>query len=410
MLPLQEHIRTRTYSQLLLDTFGSSIVAYWPLWETAGTTAVDFGGNGRNAVYTSVTPGTGVGLNSKPCLSVPGTAGYVSVSSQAANLNRDEGAFGCFVSGVDWDTATARRLWCAKIDGSNYFELYKPSANLTEVAYYGSAVYAYTNAFITNTGWVHLVMTWSRSNNRIRLYVNGVQPGSDATPLGAIVGSFGTYVRIGLDPATSYWKGLIADCVLLNAEPTPAQVLAWSKTTVFPTKTLSVIGDSISAQTINLVYHLRVVGHTTTSMMRIRNHAVGGESIIGNMATEVAAAAADDADIIIVELGTNDNDAGDMNALQTTYQNNIATLKISNPRAKIYGLNVLPKWTNNTTGPEVAKGNIRTAVAAACANRGVTCWDTYTNPWITQAQTTDGTHPTAAGHDAIATQVLALLP
>jgi lysophospholipase L1-like esterase len=140
------------------------------------------------------------------------------------------------------------------------------------------------------------------------------------------------------------------------------------------------------------------------------NNAVGGHTIIANMDAQVAATADDAADIIIIGLGTNDNNAGDMGALQAECEENIAELKASNADATIYWMNVLPRWTDVGGGTPVDKSNIRTAIAAACTAQSVTCWDTFTDPWITAGQTSDGVHPTAAGHAAILARVLALLP
>jgi len=67
----------------------------------------------------------------------------------------------------------------------------------------------------------------------------------------------------------------------------------------------------------------------------------------------------------------------------------------------------MPLWTDSGGGTPVAKGNIRTAVAAACTAQGITCWDTFNTPWIVAADTSDGTHPTAAGYAKVATEVLA---
>lgn len=130
---------------------------------------------------------------------------------------------------------------------------------------------------------------------------------------------------------------------------------------------------------------------------------------MNDLDTQAAAAAGDNATKIIIALGTNDNNAGDMEALQAKVESNIIALKASNPNATIYYMNVLPRWTDNTGATPVDKSNIRTAIAAACTAQGVTCWDTLSTPWITAAQTSDGLHPIAAGSQAIATQILARL-
>ena len=128
-----------------------------------------------------------------------------------------------------------------------------------------------------------------------------------------------------------------------------------------------------------------------------------------NLTKQTGESASDDASIIIIHMGTNDDNAGDMTALQAMVETNLASLKVTNPDATIYYMNVLPRWTDTGGGTEQDKSNIRAAIAAACAAQSITCWDTRTDPWITAADTTDGLHPNAAGNVKIADRVYALL-
>jgi hypothetical protein len=84
-------------------------------------------------------------------------------------------------------------------------------------------------------------------------------------------------------------------------------------------------------------------------------------------------------------------------------------LKAAHPSAEIYVWNVLPRWTAVDGETEVDKSHIRAAIAAACTAQEVTCWDTYTEPWITAADTSDGLHPNAAGGVKIADAIIAQL-
>ncbi len=118
------------------------------------------------------------------------------------------------------------------------------------------------------------------------------------------------------------------------------------------------------------------------------------------MAAQATACATDNADIIIMALGTNDNNAGNMATLQSAVEAGIDTVRGTNPNATVYYMNVLPR----TTG---AKNNIRAAIAAACTAKSVTCWDTVTDPWINDVtDTIDGLHPNTAGYDKIVSRLL----
>jgi lysophospholipase L1-like esterase len=193
---------------------------------------------------------------------------------------------------------------------------------------------------------------------------------------------------------------------VIDREPTAGEVLLSEplKPVVY-----SFIGDSIESMYNG--WPDGVVGaYPNGSKSAIINHAVSGNSIMSHMDAQVVAAANDNADVIILALGTNDNNAGDMGALQAEVEENLAELKLSNPKAAIYYMNVLPRWTDASGTTEVDKSNIRTAIAAACTAQKVTCWDTYSTPWITASDTSDGIHPsTTSGCGKIATEVLARL-
>lgn len=174
-----------------------------------------------------------------------------------------------------------------------------------------------------------------------------------------------------------------------------------------PLRRFSALGDSITTPTSGSNQWIDIVCRDYLNGKNLLfNRAVGGESIMTDMADQVTAVASDDADIIIIELGANDNDAGDMEALQAEVEEQIGILKASNPRATIYYLNVLPCWEDETGVVEKDKSHIRAAIALACTAQNVTCWDTYTAPWLTASDTVDGVHPTPDGEIKIANEVL----
>ena len=175
---------------------------------------------------------------------------------------------------------------------------------------------------------------------------------------------------------------------------------------------LTVIGDSIAVNAGSWVYSLP---SSLGGKVALYQEAQGGSTIATHadptkdLEHQVIAAANDNASRIIIVLGTNDDNAGNMTTLQATYEAGIVALKASNPNATIYAMNVLKRWNDNTTGGEVDKANIRTAVAAACTAQSITCWDTYTSSWIAQDETLDGVHPNPAGNAAILVEALARL-
>ena len=124
-------------------------------------------------------------------------------------------------------------------------------------------------------------------------------------------------------------------------------------------------------------------------------------SATGGMDDQALACASDNSDLIIMGLGTNDDNGGDMTALQAKVESNITALKSSNPNARLAYINVLPRWTDVTGATPVDKSNIRTAIASACTAQSVTCLDPYTEPWILPSDTVEGIHPNASGNTKI---------
>jgi hypothetical protein len=175
---------------------------------------------------------------------------------------------------------------------------------------------------------------------------------------------------------------------------------------------VGIIGDSIEAGSLTFF-----TGSVWVEMIHtaynggncaLHNVAVSSQGVIAgtyNMAWQAGKVGSTNA-LILIKLGTNDDNAGNMTTLQSTYETNLQTLKDNNPSATIYAINVLPRWTNNTTGPEVDKSNIRAAIVAACAAKSITCLDPYTSPWLLQSDmNADGLHPSAGGQAKIGAAV-----
>jgi hypothetical protein len=173
---------------------------------------------------------------------------------------------------------------------------------------------------------------------------------------------------------------------------------------------ISVLGESISQATNPATWPHGLGISYLSGATNLKDHAASGASIIADLDTQVVAAAGDEATIIILALGVNDNEGGDMAALQAKVETNILALKTSNPTATLYYMNILPQWTDSGGGTPIDNSLKRAAILAACTAKSITCWDTYTTPWITAAQTIDGLHPLALGHSSIVAQILSRLP
>lgn len=392
------------YYKRVKALFGSALIAHWPLWDTSTTVATDISGNGHNGSIEGATPDA-FSLAGRGRYGFDGIndAGVLYSAGLASAYNVSEGMISVWFkmpTANDWENSTLRFISSAS--GTNYeVSIFKDGAAnyITMRIKQNNVTKDHVISGFSSSGWQNLAITWSVSNNRNRFYRNGKLMNEQAAT--AHVGTI-TGWRIG-ELAGFKWLGGIGSVILTNREPTPEEVaMVASETRIYR---LSILGDSISSGTVGeWAYGVMKTWHD--GEVNLYNHAVTGNTIVSNMDGQTSAAASDNADVIIILLGTNDNNAGDMSILQAEYEENIAELKASNPNARIYSMNVLRQWLNNTNGAEINKSNIRSAISAACASQGITCWDTFTTPWVAQNQTADGIHPNATGHAAIVTQVL----
>jgi hypothetical protein len=411
------------YQARIKNHFGASLLAFYPMDETAGVTMYDRSGHGYTGVYDSVTLAQYSGLGVKPRAGFNGSSSHVDVTNASflAAINLSEGSIAVQVrpSSVDLWTEAAYHYFLTLLGASNTFSVYGYHQNTAtndlglsctqdSVARY--LVRQYINGGI---GWVSMIITWSAINNEVALYRNGIKV---ITALPTACSGSATSFKLGVNaPNNVWWPGGIADVMVFNRPVTASEAKLIAS--VSRIERVTIIGDSISQDVRNKMWpSVGLSGHNN-GLVEIIRGGVPSSYIMGGpspLAAQVAAAAGDDATMVIIHMGTGDNNNGDMAVLQAEVEEQLVEIKRTNPRCVRYYMNVLPRWTDNTTGPEVPLGNVRAAIAAACAAQGVTCWDTYTDPWITQAQTVEGIHPTStpwagSGHESIAARIGALL-
>lgn len=401
---------TLEYHQMLQQTFGSSIIAYWPMDETSGTTAFDKSGNGRNGTYRNITLNNIMSPNGRPCPLF--SSSDVNIFSSAYNtaFNKSEGAVGGFakVSSGFWTDGLFHYLDYAYASPTNTIYLRKQSTNYQLAASYtAGGVTEAPLCYMNNSDWFHWMIGWSKSAEIVKLWINGVLVATSST-LGTWSGAFTTAYLGGYNGSQFTWSGNMSDIVTINRMPTDAEALVTATARETPKK-ITVLGDSIS-DLLGFRWHgaLATAGYNS-GWCAARSWGVASQTILSHMATQVVNAANDDADIIIIELGTNDNNAGNMATLQAIVEQGIIDLKASNPRATIYYMNVLPRYADASLTVEGDKSNIRSMIVAACAAQNITCWDTRTDPWLYSGLYLDGVHPNDAGCIHIAEQVAARL-
>ncbi len=403
----------RAYYSKIRSLFGSALISYLPFDDPSGSTARDASNQSRTGALGGATPPTfgaaGIG-DGKTAVSVPAATAFINWYSAglAAAFDPDEGTFMCWgkVSGVAvWSSASTQYMVALMADASNQVRILHPGTwndSLSHLPHRPAGP-----AVPTSSPWPRPSgFTWAGRGQlpaAIRACTTTACRSHPIKPRPECGQAHSPTPKPASEPTTpppprrgpAAWR--TPYCLTARAQPqksTPST--PWPPTP----NACAVLGDSIPASGSSVVRWTNYLpDQWNGGRVSLFNHAVAAHSIMANMDAQTVAAASDNADVIIVALGTNDADNPAINA---EYEENLNELKASNPRAMIYAMGILDK---TVAGDRVAV-NVRIAAAAAAA--GCTYWDT--TGWIVPAtDTSDGLHPNAAGVAKIVTQILALL-
>ena len=227
-----------SYAEQIESLFGSNIIGYWKFDELSGTDAIDSSSQGNDGVYSGAT------LNS---VSMPSKIGGVAPRFDGVNDFVNLVSSGVS-SDFDGDEGTLI-LWMKMYeegDWSGGFKIFSSfaSAGLTNHLYIGkqssvkilyilrkanSAQQQATSATLTlGTDWFMLGTTWSDTDDKLKIFVNGVQSGSIATGLASwssppttisVIGSYNAIPEYSMN-------GYMGQNLLLNRAATPEEMLS----------------------------------------------------------------------------------------------------------------------------------------------------------------------------------------
>lgn len=225
----------RAYADKVLSTQRANVLAYWPMSEPSGATAIDASGAGRTGTYNSIVLSqSGIGDGSSAVL-FDGSTSYLDVSSTSLAAAFTGGEFTISLwfkvatAGV-WTDATNRRLLTFQVDANNRMLLQKTTVNNTLNWFYqaGGTSKSISKVTTTPTGWVHLAVTVTKAGDALIAYYNGVQEGTTQTGLGTFAGSLAaTTTAIGSgngNGPTLVWSGPLAHVAVWNVALTAAQI------------------------------------------------------------------------------------------------------------------------------------------------------------------------------------------
>jgi hypothetical protein len=230
------------YSDLVMATKRSKLLAYWPCWEVSGTNIENLeGDSNRDGTLSGATLDDGDFDNTEnPSPSFDNTVAsdYINVYSAALNNNIDKDvmswSFWAKVSAAgDWTDSQIRFITRIRTDGNNEFRVFKTATTnqlTVELTMGGndSTVNIDTGG---PTGWFHVAATWDRATDEYKVFFNGIQSGSTQTGIGQWTGSLSsTDCAIGAASTVpnSGWNGNIAHVAAWNTVLTPEEILLLS--------------------------------------------------------------------------------------------------------------------------------------------------------------------------------------
>ncbi len=225
------------------QTKPASPFSYWKFDEGYGTLANNAGSGGSvlNAALanmaspaTSTSGWTSSGKVNKG-LVFDGTNDAVNIYSSGMNsaFNGSEGSASFWLkpssSGI-WTDSTARYPLYLYADANNNIYVAKLTTNNTLQFYYsagGTVKTVNTTVLGGTTAWSHVILTWSKSADQMKVFINGQQIGTTQTGLGTWAGSLDTtHNTIGATntAGSNPWSGSIDEVKLYNFALTQDQV------------------------------------------------------------------------------------------------------------------------------------------------------------------------------------------
>lgn len=221
------------YYQRVLATQPGNLIAYWPLWETAGIVAEELV-NGWNGTYTRnvAIMGTGAGIgdgNTAPVFNGVNDFVDVSVAGFLAAVNPDEFTVCIWtqIPGAVWVDGSVDHWFTLYQSANNQNWIRKQNVNNTYQYYFeGNNIPIFQSIGPdASVLWRHYAMLGSVAGNYLRLYVNGAQVG--VTQVGLNAWTFGpTLALIGAQTVAplSPTNGLLAHVTYWNTQLTVPQI------------------------------------------------------------------------------------------------------------------------------------------------------------------------------------------
>lgn len=219
------------YSKKVL---GYSPIAYWMMAEASGGTSTDeINSPAQDGAYTGVTLGqTGIGDgNTCPLFDGANDCNNIQTPTLTSAFSASAGTIATWVkvSGAGiWTDNQWRKIFVLYTDTNNQVYLAKgdsTQSNQLRSIYRANGTIQSVNIATTTTDWFHFAITWDKTTNQVKVYLNGTQQGSTQTGLDVWAGSL-TISVLGASSIvpTQVWDGYMAHSALWTSALSPADI------------------------------------------------------------------------------------------------------------------------------------------------------------------------------------------
>jgi hypothetical protein len=187
--------------------FNDSLVAWYPLQESSGSTAFDFSGNNYDGTINGVTPGSGTNLADLPTYSFDQNDDSIVVQNDPDITSNGNGGMTISM----WYKASSRpgsghNIVSKRDDASTTWILYQTPDGMTW--YYNGQYQRDSNTYFATGDWEHITGVYDPSNSEVRLYKNG---NLATTTTASGLSSDNADLKIGQDNTLNSFKGDISD-------------------------------------------------------------------------------------------------------------------------------------------------------------------------------------------------------
>ncbi len=203
---------TITQVAQIISSLDNGLVSRYKFDEVSGNTANDSAGSNHGNLISGPIWTTGkIGSGS---LNFDGVDDYVKIQSPLNNY--EEGSISAWVNASNWSDSLSRSVIQIRVDVQNFITLEKNVNNVLQARYYSGGSYKQVQLSTTDfVGWKMLTITWSKSSDQFKLYIDGSQVEATQTGIMSWVGT-PTYNFIGTTAAGSKWSGQIDDLRIYN--------------------------------------------------------------------------------------------------------------------------------------------------------------------------------------------------